>query len=69
MGKYDRFKILRRKIASTNFQCQLCRRFVKEGEDYYSEEIRDKLLYSPHKKKFCKECVEKFKKQLPPIID
>lgn len=69
MSKYNNFKILKKKVAHDTFKCQLCKNFIKQGEDYYSEEIKDKFLHSLHKKKFCKECVERFKKQLPPIVD
>ena len=69
MDKYNRFKILKKRVTSTTFQCQLCRRLVKQGENYYSEEVKDKFLHFLHKRKFCKKCVEKFKKQLPPIED
>ena len=69
MGKYDNFKILKNKIAPTNLQCQLCRQIIKQGDYYYSEEIEDKFLHSPHRKKFCKECVGRFKKQLPPVVN
>lgn len=69
MSKYDSLKILKKKVALNSFKCQLCKDFIKEGEDYYSEEVKDKFLHSLHRKKFCKECVEKFKKQLPPIVN
>ncbi len=69
MSKYNNLKILKKKIATENFKCQLCKNFIKEGKDYYSEEVRDRFLHSLHRKKFCKECVQKFKKQLPPIIN
>lgn len=69
MGKYNAFKVLKKKIAYSNFQCRLCKQFIKEGDSYYSEQIKDKFLHSLHNKKFCKECVEKFKKQLPPVVD
>jgi len=69
MGKYDNFKILKKRVATDTFKCQLCKQFSKEGDCYYSEEIKDKFLHSLHKKMFCKECVERFKKQLPPIVN
>ena len=68
MGKYDSFKILRKKVASTTFRCQLCRAFVNEGNDYFSEEVTDRFLHSLHKRKFCVECVQRFKNQMPPIV-
>ncbi len=69
MNKHNNLKVLKRKITLITFQCGICKQFVREGESYYSEEIKDRFLHFLHKKKFCKECVNKFKKQLPPIID
>ncbi|GAG84560.1 unnamed protein product [marine sediment metagenome] len=68
MGKYDNLKILKKRTASTISQCQICKEFIKEGDDYYSEEIQDRFLNFLHRKKFCLNCVERFKKQLPPIF-
>jgi len=56
-------------VASHDYQCQLCKQLIKGGDDYYSEEIKDKFLHSLHRKKFCKECVGRFKKQLPPVVN
>jgi len=40
MGKYDNFKILKKRVATDTFKCQLCKQFIKEGDCYYSEEIK-----------------------------
>ncbi len=45
MSKYDSLKILKKKVALNSFKCQLCKDFIKEGKDYYSEEVKDKFLH------------------------
>ena len=69
MGKYNNLKVLEQRGARVNHRCNLCGHLINIGEFYYSEEIKDKFLHSLHRKKFCKECVERFKKQLPPIVN
>lgn len=69
MSKYNQLKILKKKIANANFRCKLCKRFIMEGDAYYSEEVKNKFIHSLHKKSFCEECVKNFQKQLPPIED
>lgn len=68
MSKYDDPKILKKKTAFAVFQCQLCKQFIKEDDNYYSEEIQDRFLHSFQRKKFCLECVRRFKEQLRVIF-
>ncbi len=53
--------------ARVNHSCDLCNVNISKGQYYYREDIVDEFLYSLHAKKYCKDCVEKYKKQLPEI--
>lgn len=60
MGQYDNLKILKQRRARTNHQCFSCGRIINSGEFYYSEELSDKYINYPHKKKFCIICHKKY---------
>lgn len=60
MGQYDKLKILIKRKARTNHQCFSCGGIIKDGEFYYSEELSDKYINYPHRKKFCGSCYKKY---------
>lgn len=59
MSKYNELKILRKREARTDYACSSCRAIIKSGDSYYSEEISDKRINYPRKKKFCITCHKK----------
>lgn len=67
MGKHNTLKFLKTTKARTSYICDLCRRKIVRGEIYYPESIGRVDAPRIKLKKFCKECVEKFKNQLPPV--
>ncbi len=62
MSKYNNLKFLKPTKAIKEHQCNLCGNIIKKEEVYYSEEIKNKFLYSLHGKKLCKNCYEKTNK-------
>ena len=60
MSKYNHLKFLKRTKARVKHQCNHCGQSISIGEFYYAEEIKDKFLYSLHKKKFCNICYQKY---------
>lgn len=59
MGQYNKLKILIKREARTNHKCFSCGTLIKSGEIYYSEELSDKYINYPQKKKFCVNCYTK----------
>ena len=60
MNKHNELKFLKETKAGVPHVCNKCERAIPVGETYYSETLKDKFLQSLHRKKFCKECYEKF---------
>lgn len=62
MSKYNHLKFFKRTKARTNHICLECGQQINAGDYYYVEEIKDKFLYSLHRKKLCYKCYEEINK-------
>lgn len=60
MSQYNGLKILIKREARTNHICSSCGVIIKSGDSYYSEELSDRRINYPHKKKFCIICHKKY---------
>jgi len=58
MGKYDNLKFFKKTKARVSHACLKCGQQINIGDYYYAEEIKDKFLYSLHRKKLCNKCYE-----------
>jgi len=67
MGKHNSSKFLKKTKARVEHQCVLCKNTISPETTYYKETIKDKFLHSLHAKKYCEDCVTKYKNQLPPL--
>lgn len=51
MDKYNHLKVLTKRKARTAHQCNLCGKEIIQEEFYYSEELSDKHINYPARKK------------------
>lgn len=59
MGKYNHLKVLIKRKTGVIHQCNLCGKEIIQGEFYYSEELSDKRINCPSRKKVCQNCYKK----------
>ena len=59
MDKYNHLKVLVKRKARAVHQCNLCDKEIIQGEFYYSEELSDKHINYPLRKKICQNCYNK----------
>ena len=60
MSQYNNLKILIKRKARTSHKCFSCGEIIKKGDIYYSEELKDRFINYPHKKKFCADCYKNY---------
>jgi PHP family Zn ribbon phosphoesterase len=59
MSKYNNFKTLIKRKARVNHSCSSCGAIIEKGSFYYSEELSDRHINFPQKKKICDNCYKK----------